>query len=358
MLAESLLFWHNERNMSVSTDMPVKKAEEARSMAKRYVNANQKGGVTKTTTTINTAVMACLCGKRVLLVDLDGQGNTTWATGYSPDYLEHTVYTAMQGTSTLEQALKPTYFDPKSGVFFDPRDAKAMEALGIQTLEEARRGPDLLPNNILAGSADSELQEHPTWGILLRELLSALDTHYDEIHIDTNPSLGKMTVNALYSATDVVIPMTPEAWSMQGMIQLSRALAQAQKANRQLRIAGIVFTRVRYASHQHVMRHVREVLLPDIHRQYPTLNVSCFDTIIHEGAPFGEAANSRTNVLLAAPYSSFSLEYWKYYLELLGKTGGDGVAVAVETYKRLYQFYQQGQEAKQARKQTRPGKAE
>lgn len=324
-------------------------------MARKYVYTNQKGGVTKTTAAINTAVMATLSGKRSLLVDMDGQGNSTWASGYNPDYLEHTTYTAMQGTSTIQQALRPTYFDPKTGIFFDPSDEKTIEILGIGTLEEARRGPDLLPNNILAGSADSELQDNPTWGILLRDLLAELDGQYDEMHIDTNPSLGKMTINALYTGTDIVIPMTPEAWSMQGMIQLVRSVVQAQKANKVLRVAGVAFTRVRYASHQDVMRHVREVLLPDINRQYPDLRLSCFDAVIHEGALFGEAVNSRTNVILANPYSSFALEYWRLYCELLNKTGGEGVQVVAETYKRLYQLYQADFEKKQAKKQARTG---
>jgi chromosome partitioning protein len=324
-------------------------------MTKRYVYTNQKGGCTKTTTAINAAVMGGLCGKRTLLVDMDGQGNSTWALGYSPDYLEHTVYTAMQGSSTLQQALKPTYFDPKTGIFFDPADTRTMEALGITALGEARRGPDLLPNNILAGSADSELQDNPTWGILLRNLLGELDERYDEVHLDTNPSLGKMTVNALYAGTDAVIPMTPEAWSMQGMIQLARAVVQAQKANRQLKVAGVLFTRIRYASHQDVMRLVRENLLPDINGQYPDLHLSYFDATIHEGVSYGEAVNNRTNVVLAHPASSFALEYWRFYVELLGKTQGSGAAAAIETYKRLFQLYQTNQEKKQARKQARAG---
>src|SRR5579859_2670324 len=160
-------------------------------MARKYASANQKGGVTKSTTTMNSAVMASLCGKRTLLVDMDGQGNSTYALGYNPDSLEHTVYTVMQGTSTIQQALKPTYFDPNSGVFFDPSDRRVMELLRLTSLQEARQGPDLLPNNILAGSADSELQENPTWGTLLRDLIGEIDHRYDEIYIDTNPSLGK-----------------------------------------------------------------------------------------------------------------------------------------------------------------------
>jgi chromosome partitioning protein len=331
--------------------MSTKQLEE--SMARRYIFANQKGGVTKTTSTITSAVMSTLCGKRTLVVDMDGQGNTTYAFGYNPDQLDHTVYTAMQGQSTIPQALRKTYFDPKSGIFFNPADARTMETLGIGTLEEARRGPDILPNNILAGSADSELQENPTWGILLREILSALDGYYDDMYVDTNPSLGKLTVNALYSGTDVVIPMTPEAWSMQGMMLLAKSVVQAQKANTSLRAAGILFTRVRYATHQEVMQHVREKLLPAINGQYADLKVACFETVIHEGAVYGEAANSRTNIILAAPFSSFALEHWRYYIELLTRTNGSGVQAATTAYQRLLALHQEDAERKQARKQTR-----
>jgi chromosome partitioning protein len=330
-------------------------------MARKYVYANQKGGVTKTTTAINSAVMASLCSKRTLLIDMDGQGNSTYALGYNPDGLEHTIYTVMQGNSTIQQATKKTYFDPTSGVFFDPHNSNMMEALGIASLEQARRGPDLLPNNILASSADSELQENPTWGILLRTIIQELEQHYDEIYIDTNPSLGKLTVNALYSANDVIIPMTPETWSTQGMIALARSVIQAQKANKQLRVAGILFTRVRYASHQDVMEHVRNRLLPEINLKYPSMDMSSFDAIIHEGAAFGEAANSRTNIILANPYSSFALEYWKYYIELLSRTGCEGLHAAMQTYQRLFKVYQEDRaKKKDAKKQPNslPGKRE
>ena len=319
-------------------------------MTKKYVFANQKGGVTKTTTAINSAVMASLCGKRTLLVDMDGQGNSTYALGYNPDNLEHTIYTVMQGTSTLDQTLKPTYFDPTSGVFFDPREGRVMEALGLASLRDARQGPDLLPNNILASSADSELQENPTWGTLLRDALQDIEQRYDDIYIDTNPSLGKLTVNALYSANYVIIPMTPETWSTQGMIALARSVVQAQKANKKLSIAGILFTRVRYASHQDVMGHVRDRLLPDINKRYPTMQASGFDTVIHEGAAFGEAANSRTNIILASPYSSFALEYWKFAIELLHRTQADGLQMVMQTYQRLFAIYQEDQARKKSAK--------
>src|SRR5215472_3024734 len=117
-----LFLSHNGHRMSVCTDT-MSGNEMEKSMARRYIFANQKGGVTKTTSTITSAVMSTLCGKRALVVDMDGQGNTSYAFGYNPDQLDHTVYTVMQGQSTIPQALRKTYFDPKSGIFFNPGDA-------------------------------------------------------------------------------------------------------------------------------------------------------------------------------------------------------------------------------------------
>lgn len=319
-------------------------------MAIKYVFANQKGGVTKSTTSVNAAVMASLSKKRVLLVDMDGQGNSTYGLGYHPDALSHTVYTTMKETSTLSQTILPTYFDPSSGVFFHPHDEQTMQSLGIASLAEARRGPDLLPNNILASSADIELNEDPNWGVLLRQRLAEIEARYDEIYIDTNPALGKMTIISLFSADYAVIPMTPETWSTQGMLALIRSVARAQKAY-QLRIAGILFTRVKYASHTSVIHSVRNELLPQINQQYPTLTLSSFDTLIHEGAPYGEAAINRTNVILSAPYSNFALEYWRFYRELLSRSGGQGLQAAEENYNRLHTLNQEEQEKKQARRQ-------
>jgi len=317
---------------------------------KRYVYTNQKGGVTKTTTALNHAVMGTLCQKRILLVDMDSQGNSTWSLGYSPDTLEHTVYTVMRKESSLEQALKPTYFDPQTGRFFDPNQKGIYEMLGLSSIDDARRGPDLLPNNIIASNADMELAEDPTWGILLQQLLVNLDA-YDEIHIDTNPSLGKLTVNALYSATDAIIPMTPEAWSLQGMMQLARVVAQARKSNSHLRVGGVIFTRVRYASHQQVMKQVRDVILPDINQRYPGLDMEAFTAVINEGASFGEAVNNRTNVILAAPWSPVALQYWQCYIELLQRTNGLGLSKAMQIYQGLHARYQEEERRKQQRKQ-------
>src|SRR5262249_3751922 len=132
-----------------------------------------------------------LKGKRIIWVDMDWQGNLTSACGYASEALEHTIYTYMIGKSSLEETLLPTYYDPKSGIFFDPRDTAFMnEVLGLKSLEEACRGPDLLPHNTaLSKDSEKELESNGFWGGLLRNLLEELGDTYDEAHVDTNPAI-------------------------------------------------------------------------------------------------------------------------------------------------------------------------
>ena len=326
-----------------------------------YTYANQKGGVTKTTTAMTAALMAKLSGKRVCLIDMDPQGNSTGAMGYTADSLQHTIYTAMRGESPLQQVLKVTYIDRTSGSFFDPNNAQAMEDLGIASTEQVLRGPDLLPNNILATSADMELQEDPAWGTLLRGLLEPLVTRYDEIHIDTNPSLGRLTVNALLGATHIVIPMTPEVFSQQGMVALIRSIVRARRSNQQLQIAGILFTRVRYATHQKIMTRIREQVLPDMNRQIAEqqahavgqaepLHVGCFDTVINEAAAMSDAAFRQSSVILTDPTGPISVQSWAFYVELLQRTGGSGLETARKTYEQVKNLYEQSRTEERARR--------
>ncbi|MEO8972735.1 MAG: AAA family ATPase [Ktedonobacteraceae bacterium] len=326
-----------------------------------YTYANQKGGVTKTTTAMTAALMAKLSGKRVCLIDMDPQGNSTGAMGYNADSLQHTIYTAMRGESPLQQVLKPTYFDRVTGSFFDPNNAQAMEDLGISSPDQALRGPDLLPNNILATSADMELQEDPAWGTLLRDLLGSLMTRYDEMHIDTNPSLGRLTVNALLSATHVVIPMTPEVFSQQGMVALIRSIVRARRSNQQLQIAGILFTRVRYATHQKIMARIREHVVPDINRQIAEqqthalgqsgpLQVRFFDTAINEAAAMSDAAFRQSSVILTDPTGPISVQSWAFYVELLQLTGGSGLEAARKTYEQVKNLYEKSRTEERAKR--------
>ena len=328
---------------------------------------NQKGGVTKSTQVINNAVAGIISQKRVRVVDTDSQGNTTYAFGYAPNELQHTVYSLMRGESTLEQTLKRTYYDERTGIFFDPANKALMEALGIQSLAEAKRGPDLLPNNKTAKDADFELASNPAWGTLLRDTLEMIDTEEgacDEWHIDTNPSLGKMTQNTLIASTHVVIPAIGENWAVQGMITLVQELMNMRANNRSLMIAGIVFSRIRYASQREVMKITKEVTIPQINallenarlkdprlrKQLEGLSVSCFDTTISEGADVGNATSTRANLLLSHPISPISLEHWQCYIELMRRISGSKIEQSINTYNDLVEHYTLEQEKKEAKR--------
>ena len=214
----------------------------------------------------------------------------------------------------------------------------------------------MLPNNILATSADMELQEDPAWGTLLRSLLEPLMSRYDEMHIDTNPSLGRLTVNALLAATHVVIPMTPEVFSQQGMVALIRSIVRARRSNQQLQVAGVLFTRVRYATHQKVMARIRDQVIPDMNRQIAasgqqgTLQVECFDTVINEAAAMSDAAFRQSSVLLTDPTGPISVQSWAFYVELLQRTGGSGLEAARKTCEQVKNLYEQSRTEERAKR--------
>jgi chromosome partitioning protein len=311
---------------------------------------NVKGGVTKTTTTLSVGIMLQLLGARVLVVDADPQGNTTDGLGYTPEMLEHTTYTLMTGKSTVDQTVKPTYFNRETGIFFDPTDEEELAELQIALAEKrAIRGPDLLPCNIDAAVADNELVGDPGWGFLLGKALEGVLSHYDFAVIDTNPGLGKLTVNGFLSSDYIVIPSIPERWPTSGIRLLCGAIANAYKINRKLRVAGILFTRVRYAEHKRHMELVHQTVLPEVNKTFPWMQLTCFETFINESANFSRTVSERSNIILALSGDAITVMYWGFLAELLKKIQNPYFDAALKMYKRQYALYQEDQ-AKQAEK--------
>lgn len=333
---------------------------------KRYVYSNQKGGVTKSTKTVNFSVAGALSGKRVLAVDVDhGQGNLTYALGLTQWQLKHTVYTLMNGDSTIDQAILPTYFDPKSGIFFDPQDAQQMETLGLTSLEQAHRGPDLLPMNPdLCNGADLELIQRGDWGRLLSQVLDEVQDRYDEMHMDTNPDIKSVfPKSAIYAATDVVIPTTPENWSIQGMIMLAQFLMQARAVNEDFNVAGVLFSRLRYKSHNDMIKITQEEVIPAINqmiqearekaqaegksrieRQLDGLYFRCFESTESESREYSNQTINRATIVTAKKTRKTevapALEVWNGYIELLQKTEGSHIEQAMAIYNDLVDQYE------------------
>jgi cellulose biosynthesis protein BcsQ len=306
-------------------------------------------------------------GKRVCAVDFDhSQGNLTYAFGYTPWVLEHSVYTLMLGESTLEETLLHTYYDPKTGIFFDPRDAKKMERLGLESLDQAVRGPDLLPMNPIhcEGTEQSLIVKRGDWGLLLDKLLTSMEDDYDEFQIDTNPDTESIYPKiAIYAATHVEIPSTPENWSTQGWILYARFLVQARTNNPSFVIAGVVFSRYRYAGHKEVLETAKNEVIPAMNEVFTdvynghlqagkpalaqrvaNLHIELYDTVVSESKDYTLTTNRRSCVMTTPKKTKGEygpmLEQWQCYIELLRKTEGLGLEQAVLTYNALIKEYQ------------------
>ncbi len=176
--------------------------------------ANQKGGVGKTTTAVNLATAMAACGKEVLLVDLDPQGNASTGLGLHPEQRRRNVYQVLIGEMPLADGVLDT---------------------GIP-------GLSILPADADLSGAELELIDIPQREYLLRKALAG-DASYDYILIDCPPALGLLTLNALVAAAAVLVPLQAEFYALEGLSHLLRTVRRVKRAfNESLEIQGIVLT--------------------------------------------------------------------------------------------------------------------
>lgn len=184
-------------------------------MAKIIAFTNKKGGVGKTTTAVNMAAYCAEFGKRVLLVDIDSQGNATTALGFSKSSLKKSVHNVLVEDDSASANIIPTQ---------------------VKLL-------DILPANVDLSGAEVDLVYKRNRERILKEALDKVRGNYDYIFIDCPPSLGLLTINAWVAANSVIIPLQSEYFALEGVSQLMNTIALVrQRLNPTLSIEGVVIT--------------------------------------------------------------------------------------------------------------------
>ncbi len=183
-------------------------------MAKIVVVANQKGGVGKTTTAVNLSSCVAALGKKVLIIDLDPQGNTTSGYGVTKRSVDAGVYELLIGEAKAEDVIRKTEFRA-----------------------------DLIPSNTRLAGAALELVDVPERQACLRKALAPITDKYDFIFIDCPPSLDLLTLNGLCACDSVLIPIQCEYYALEGLSELMSTLKTVRKKfNPYLDVEGVVFT--------------------------------------------------------------------------------------------------------------------
>jgi chromosome partitioning protein len=218
-------------------------------MGKIIAVANQKGGVGKTTTSINLAAGLAYLGKKVLLVDFDPQGNTTQGVGASRDSIVKSAYDLILTDSSASQVIKHIKQPPL----------------------------DLVPATIDLAGADLEMVEFKVGRErLLKNKLEPIRANYDFIIIDCPPSLGLLNTNALTAADSVIIPVQCEYYALEGLTQLLSTIRLVQKLfNDKLLIEGVLLTMFdsRTRLSVEIQQEVRKYFKERVYRSFIPRNV-------------------------------------------------------------------------------------
>ena len=252
-------------------------------MSRIIAIANQKGGVGKTTTNVNLSACLAQAGKRVLVVDLDPQGNTTSGYGVDKYSLKQTVYDLLIGEATLEDVILPVCVD----------------------------GVRLLPANINLSGAEIELIAMAEREYRLKSIFNHARYLFDYIFIDCPPSLNLLTVNALCAADSVLIPIQCEYYALEGLTQLMNTINRVQrKLNPRLVIEGVVFTM--YDSRTNLSNQV----VDEVQRH---LGAHTYETIIPRNVRLSEAPSHGLPITLYSADSRGAEAYRLLAQEILDK---------------------------------------
>ncbi len=252
-------------------------------MGKIIAFSNQKGGVGKTSTCVNMAASLALRGYKVLLVDIDAQGNATTGLGLSKNGLNSSIYNVLIDETPAKEVIKPTEIE----------------------------GLDILPSSIDLAGAEVELVYVKNREKRLRNALEAIKQNYDYITIDCPPSLGLLTINALASADTVLIPIQSEFFAVEGLSQLLNTVKLVVKhLNPSLKLEGVILT----------MADTRALISKQIQQEIRGFfGDKVFNTMIPRNIRVSEAPSHGKPVLIHDPKCKGSKAYVDVTTEYLTK---------------------------------------
>ncbi|MDT7506983.1 AAA family ATPase [Bifidobacterium sp. H6bp22N] len=258
---------------------PLKQHGPARVLAM----CNQKGGVGKTTSSINIAGAMCQYGRRVLIVDFDPQGAATVGLGINANSVDNTIYTAMFDPSLdVHEVVRHTRFD----------------------------GLDIIPANIDLSAAEIQLVTEVGREQALAATIRSLRQEYDAIIIDCQPSLGLLTVNALTAADGVIIPVAAEFFALRGVALLMQSIEKVRsRINPDLQVYGVLVTMYTKTLHSD------EVL----QRIYEAFRGKVLHSIISRSIKLPDATVAGEPITMFAPEHKTAKEYREVARELIAR---------------------------------------
>lgn len=261
-------------------------------MGKIISLVNQKGGVGKTTTSINLAASLALLGKKILLIDLDPQGNATTGVGINKGDINHSVYDLLRGDASINEVIRKTDF---KNLWIIPATIQ-LAGIDIELIEKSKVTPGF--------KKAYQLKEH----------MEGIKDEYDYVIIDCPPSLGMITTNALTASDSVIIPVQCEFFALEGITQLLNTIMLTQKnLNPNLDLEGVLLTML---SKSNLGLDVIEEI-----RSYFKDRV--YDTIIPRLIRLAEAPSHGKPIVAYDPKSKGSEAYINLAKEVIMRNGNE-----------------------------------